>query len=196
MSPKFPCATPGVLELPHSLFVSKVWGVCNWLSQWWLIFGLLQVDATRYSGWCYSIKMIFCVFFFLSFFFFFCLLLAFWGHWWITGQDVLMWKGLLPLLMLRCILITGVPLYQGFLFWCMMGICCLRLYMVGFSYMAFVTGSVLWTICKHKKNPRFYIWIGSLLRNHFGKQVTLRMFLAENLNKIEPIYFHLFMFLW
>lgn len=84
---------------------------------------------------------------------FFCLQLAFWGHWWITGQDVLMWKGLLPLLMLRCILITGVPLYQGFLFWCMMGICCLRLYMVGFSYMAFVTGSVLWTICKHKKNP-------------------------------------------
>ena len=71
MSPKFPCATPGVLELPHSLFASKVWGVCNWLSQWWLIFGLLQVDATRYSGWCYSIKMIFCVFFFLSFFFVF-----------------------------------------------------------------------------------------------------------------------------
>ena len=82
----------------------------------------------------------------------------------------------------------------------MMGICCLSSYR-GFSCRLFVTGSVLWTLCKHKKNPRFYILIRSLLRihmhlNYFDKQVSLRMFsnllanifLAENFDLFSFAY--------
>ena len=80
----------------------------------------------------------------------------------------------------------------------MMGICCLSSYR-GFSCRLFVTGSVLWTLCKHKKNPRFYILIRSLLRfhmylNYFDKQMSLRMFsnLLANIFLAEK--FHLFSF--
>ena len=84
--------------------------------------------------------------------------------------------------MLRCHSMRRKTFFitRTFFFWRVMDIY-LRLYL-DFSCRACAKCSVMWALCKHWKNGRFYIWIRSLLSiymylNHFGQQVSLRMFI-------------------
>ena len=116
--------------------------------------------------------------------------LSFWGHYWIPGLEIVIWKGLLSLLMLKYIFD-----YQRFLFRWMMGICP-KLYS-DLTFRACVTRHVLWPYVNTVKTGDFIFELRFLLSihmylNQFDKQVSLQMFsnllanifLAEILSKI------------